>query len=221
MRRVMMMAAAALALSLSLARAADEGKTYKVDDEGFIRNWLVLDPITLDENASTHEESAQKDYFAKEYFKGQKEAKPAEKEKVKVNDKELTWRAAQAEEYYVDFEKTAAESGIEKDNALFLGAVYIIADQDMNDVKLSIGSDDSSVWTLNGKEVIRVYSGRPVDKDQDSAEKLTLKKGVNVLSFAVINGTGPTGAAARFLNAQGEPIKTVQVSLTPPRGVAQ
>ena len=72
------------------------------------------------------------------------------------------------------------------------------------------------MWRLNGKEVIRVYEGRAIDKDQDKSKPLTLKKGVNVLSFAVINGDGPAGAAARFLDKSGNPVKNLTISLTPP-----
>ena len=51
---------------------------------------------------------------------------------------------------------------------------YVIAEKDLENVKLSIGSDDSSVWRVNGKEVIRVYAGRDYDKDTDQSKPLTL-----------------------------------------------
>ena len=103
--------------------------------------------------------------------------------------------------------------------SLFLGVAYVIADKDIAGVTLAIGSDDSSVWRLNGKEVIRVFAGRGVEKDQDRSENpVTLKAGVNVLSFAVINGGGPTGAAARFLDKSDNPITNIKISLTPPAG---
>jgi len=55
-----------------------------------------------------------------------------------------------------------------------------------------------------------------VGRDQDRSEPLTLRKGVNVLAFTVINGDGPTGACARFFDAAGEPIRDITVTLTPP-----
>ena len=46
-------------------------------------------------------------------------------------------------------------------------------------------------------------------------ESLTLKKGVNVLTFTVLNGDGPAAAAARFLDRDDNPVKGLKFSLTP------
>ena len=64
------------------------------------------------------------------------------------------------------------------------------------------------------------YAGRGVEKDQDKSQPVTLKKGVNVLYAAVINGGGPTGLCARFLDKEGNPIKNLEISLTPPAAPA-
>ncbi len=45
---------------------------------------------------------------------------------------------------------------------------------------------------------------------------MTLKQGMNVLTFVVVNGDGPTAAAARFLDKEGNPVKGLTVSLSPP-----
>ena len=100
------------------------------------------------------------------------------------------------------------------DNSLGLGIVYITAPDEMKDLKLKIGSDDSSMWILNDKEVKRVYAGRGVDKDQDTAEGITLNKGVNVLRAFVINGNGDWGLCARFVDKDDKPVKNIEISLT-------
>ena len=84
----------------------------------------------------------------------------------------------------------------------------------MPEVTLAIGSDDDSLWRVNGQEVIRVYAGRAVDKDQDKSKPLTLKQGPNVIHFVLINGDARV--AARFLDKDSNPIKGLTVSLTPP-----
>lgn len=205
-RMIWMAAVCAMAAVGGTAGAAD--KTYKPDDEGFIRNWLLLDAITLDDSAGNHSEDAQKGFFDKDYVPSQKTATPKEGDKVKVEGNQLTWQAKESEDYGVEFDQA--------DNSLFLGVTYIICDKEMPKLTLAIGSDDSSVWRLNGKEVIRVFEGRGVDKDQNKSEPLTLKEGVNVLSFGVINGGGPTGAAARFLDSSDNPVTKFKVTLTPP-----
>src|SRR6266513_3927475 len=200
-----------LGLAMVALAAEQAGKTYKPDDEGFIRNWVILEPIPLGDMANNHEEETQKPMFNKQYFDGQKEAMPEDGQKVKVDGKELAWHAHSASDYAIDFEKIASDASKEPTNAMYLGVAYIMAAEQKDGVKLAIGSDDSSVWWLNGTEAIRVYSGRGVDKDQDSAENLTLKKGLNVLKFAVINGDGPSGACARFMDKGGSPIKEITI----------
>jgi hypothetical protein len=202
----MMLGIAALALVGTTVRA--EEKTFKVDDEGYIRNWLALPAIELDEKAGTHEEDSQKDFFNKEFFPKQKTATPADGDKVKIGSKEVAWKAKQIDDSIWNFE--------EQDNSLYLGVTYVVCENDIPDVKLSIGSDDSSLWILNGAEVIRVYSGRAVEKDQDASKPVTLKKGKNVLYMATINGGGPTGCCARFIDKDGKAVKGIQISVTPP-----
>jgi hypothetical protein len=206
-----------LGLAVVTLAADQAGKTYKPDDEGFIRSWVLLEPIPLGDTANNHEEDTQKPMFNKQYFDGQKDGMPQDGDKVKVDAKEATWHAHAASDYAIDFEKIAADASKEPTNALYLGVAYIMVEEQKDGVKLAIGSDDSSVWWLNGNEVIRVYAGRGVDKDQDQAENLSLKKGLNVLRFAVINGDGPAGACARFFDKGGSPIKELTVLGAPPK----
>jgi hypothetical protein len=207
----------ALAFVSFAARAAEEtGKPYKVDDEGFIRNWVVLGPIKVDDKVGSHDEANCKEFLDKEYYPGQKTAMPKDGDKVKVDGSEAAWKAVESGEYSVDLGKVATDAGKEAEHAAYLGTVYVISDKEMPDVKLAIGSDDDSVWRLDGKEVIRAYAGRAIDKDQDKSEPVTLKQGVNVLTFVVLNGDGPTAAAARFLDKEGNPIKGLTISVAPP-----
>lgn len=205
MKKLIWLLAACVAALGADARA--QGKTYKPDDEGFIRNWLLLDAIFLDDNASNHSEEAQAEYFDKEHFKGQLAVMPKAGDKVKVEGETLAWQEEEADDYAIMFDG---------DNSLFLGVAYIHCEKDISHVTLSIGSDDSSVWWLNGKELIRVFAGRAVEQDQNQSDPVTLKAGVNVLKFAVINGNGPTGACARFLDKNENPITNIKISLTPP-----
>lgn len=183
-------------------RAAD---ALKVDDEGFIRNWLVLGPIGLADTASNHDEDNQKDFFSKEQFEGQFKAAPKEGDKVKVGANEMAFSTLNADAAVFNF--------TEQDNSMNISVTYVVAEDDIADVKLAIGSDDSSCWRLNDQEVIRVYEGRGAEQDQNKSQPVTLKKGVNVLMGMVINGGGPTGACARFLDKEDKPVKNITIQL--------
>jgi hypothetical protein len=196
-------------LLIATTRAADDAKTYKPDADGYIRNWLLLEPVKLTENIADHTEDQEKPVFAKDWVKS--DHNPKDGDKLKADGKEYPWSAKESSDSIVDFTQIFADH----DQCIFLGVAYIVADKDIDNVKLSIGSDDSSVWKLNGKEVIRVYAGRDCEKDTDKSQPVTLKKGVNVLEFAVTQGDGPTAAVARFVDKDDKPVKDITISLAP------
>lgn len=198
--------------SLARGGAGEEPRTFKVDEEGYVRNWLLLEPVKLTEDIANHEEEQEKPVFAKEWVKA--EHRPKAGDKLKVAGKAYEWVAKDVAQPVADFTEIFADKDHEQ--CIFLGVFYVVADKDIDDVRLSIGSDDSSVWRVNGKEVIRVYAGRDYDKDTDKSQPLTLKKGVNVVELAVTQGDGPSGAVARFLDKGDRPVTGIAISLTPP-----
>jgi hypothetical protein len=90
-----------------------------------------------------------------------------------------------------------------------------VSDDEQKDVTLLMGSNDLGRIYLNGKEVVKSDSERAIDKDQDKAESLTLKKGVNVVVFKVINTTNNWQGCVRFTDKDGKPVKNLKVMLTP------
>jgi hypothetical protein len=189
-----------------------------VDPEGFIGNWLVLDPVELGDKAGTHEEDSQKEFFDREYVSGQAGATPEAGTKVKIGDKDMAWKAVvnRGQDAAVNLRALADRAGKPTENTVVLGLCYVWADADMNDLKLKIGSDDSSCWRLNDKEVIRVFANRACEKDQDTKEGLSLKKGLNVLRVIVINGGNEFGFCGRFTDKDDKPVRNIKVMLSPP-----
>ena len=210
MRRIATLVIAVLSMSL-IAVGADNEKTYKPDDEGYIHNWLVTEPIKLSEDVSEHSEDQEKPVFDKAFAK--KDHSPKAADKLKAGDQEVAWVAKESAEPILDL--LAAFEGKENEGCMYLGVAYVTAPQEMKDVKLSIGSDDSSVWKVNGKEVIRIYAGRDCEKDTDQSPALTLNKGANTVQFALTQGNGPTAVVARFVDKEGKPVKDLTVSLSP------
>src|SRR3954451_24309782 len=78
-----------------LAHAADA----KPDDEGFIRDWLMLAPISIGEGTATDE-------LDKKQIADEGAIKPKEGDKQKVGDKEQTWKAVKPKDYYLDLNET-------------------------------------------------------------------------------------------------------------------
>src|SRR5258706_2330442 len=70
--------------------------TFSPDNEGFIRNWLVLAPIPVEEGSGASE-------IDKDFLKGEATAKPKADDKVKVEGKELTWKAHKTADFFIEF----------------------------------------------------------------------------------------------------------------------
>jgi hypothetical protein len=184
-----------------------KAKSYAPDEEGFLRNWLLLEPAPVSSPSGIENPENQKRWLEREWFPGQHKSAPRPEDMVRVRGVEVMWSAAPSDKFFADLTRFATEIGKPGQSAWFLGQTFIFCDEEIADVRLSIGSDDSSLWRLNGQEAIRVYASRALAKDQDRSEPLTLKKGMNVLMFAVINVGGEAGACARFLDKEGRPVR--------------
>jgi spore coat protein CotH len=173
-----------------------------LDHEGFIRHWLVLTPVPNGGDAMQAVD--------KQLIKDEAKLEPKEGDKVKVGNKELTWKKVKTEEYLFD----PPSIGGAVDNCTAYAAAYIVAQNDIKDAVLRIGSDDGAKMYLNGKEVGKVLEFRAAGKDQNSFGGITLNKGVNVFVFKVTNGSGDWKGAARFTDKNGAPLKGITVQLT-------
>jgi hypothetical protein len=173
------------------------------DAEGFIRNWLVLAPIPIEEGSGATE-------IDKEIVKEEGKLKPKEGDKTKAGDKELAWKAHQTKDFYIDFlESFGKERG---EDACAYAVAYVIADAEMK-VKLAVGSNDQCRAYVNGKEVLKFTETRTLEKDTEKAD-VVLNKGQNVLVLKVINEKNNWQGCARFLK-DGSGVKDIKISLTP------
>jgi len=176
-----------------------------VDGEGFIQRWLVLNPIPVGDLAADHNAALNKDWIP-----NQKTAHPGQHDKIKAAGQEFRWEVGTSSEFLLDLGST--------ENSLSLALSYIVSDADLADLTLRTGSDDSAAWWLNGQEVQRYVGSRGTEKDQDrTAKPVALKKGVNVLLAAVVNGGGPSGACARFVDKDGNPVLKIRAGAEAPK----
>jgi hypothetical protein len=179
------------------------------DEEGFIRRWLILEPI----GANGLTDSAVQATVKKEYFPNQFTVIPHDGDKVNVEGSDLTWHAIDTKLYNVNLYHFAKALGKPTSNVLFWVVTVVACPNELKDVRLAVGSNAASVWWVNGQEVIGIYGDRQSVIDDGVSKRLTLKKGPNVVRCAVINGGGATDFCARFLDKDDVPVKTLTVNL--------
>jgi len=177
--------------------------------DGFIQRWLVLEPIA----ASGLTDSAVQAAVKKEYFPNQSTVIPRDGDKVIIGGAELTWHAVETLNYNVNLFHFARAQGKKTSNVLFWAVTIINCPEEIPEARLAIGSNDASIWWVNGQEVVGIYGDRPAIIDDGVSKRLSLKKGINVIRGAVHNRAGQTDFLARFLDKDDLPITNIVVDL--------
>ena len=209
------------------------------DNEGFIRRWMLLEPIDKPNSGNTvFTDSYLREHFNREYFKGQQtilpkdgqkvtavfqqeqapagfgrgfgQAEPAKPE-VKTVKQTLTWHALDSENFNVKLFRFAEKWGEKVYGVLFWAVTIIDCDEDIENVRLAVGSNSASMWWLNGEETLLLSGDRRMVKDDAMSPRLTLKKGRNILRGAIINGPGMSDFCVRFLDEKGNPVKNYSI----------
>ena len=201
------------------------------DANGFIRRWMLLEPINYDVRSNIIlTDSYLEENLNKPYFKGQFDDKrlprtgdkvtavgtvstgPADRRMaqgpatLKQTKQTLRWHAIDSESYNVKVFRFAELTGCQPYNSLFWGVTVIDCPEDMADVRLAAGSNGASMWWLNGERVLTLDGDRRMVEDDCVSQRLTLKKGRNVLRFALVNGPGLSDFCVRFIDEQGKPV---------------
>ncbi len=191
--------------------SAPKTATTKTGEDGFIKRWLLLEPI--DANGLT--DSAVQAAVHKDYFPNQFTIIPRDGEQVMVNGTPLTWHAVDTANYNVNLFHFARALNKKTSDVLFWAVTVIQSPREMRNVRLAIGSNAASVWWLNGQEVIGIYGDRQTVIDDGVSKRLTLKQGSNVVRAAIVNGGGATDFCARFLDSEDKPMGGLTVTLSP------
>ena len=182
------------------------------DNEGFIRRWTLLEPIDKPNRGNTvFTDSYIKQHLGMEYFKGQFSLLPKDGQKVKVGKQKLQWHKMDSKLYNVKLFRFA--TGLDKKyyGIIFLATTVIECDKDIDGVRLSVGSNSASLWWLNGEETLMLSGDRRMVADDGMSKRITLKKGMNVLRGAVINGPGMSDFCVRFIDENGNPVKNIRI----------
>ena len=177
------------------------------DAEGFIRRWMLLEPIRQDIRSNViFTNTWLRDAFSKEYFNGQLTVLPKDGQKVKVGSQKLAWHLLDSETYNVKLFRFAEKWGQQTYGSLFWAVTVIDCPEEIRDVRLAAGSNGASMWWLNGEEVLLLEGDRRMVEDDGMSQRITLKEGRNILRCAVINGPGLSDMCVRFLDEKGAPV---------------
>jgi hypothetical protein len=175
------------------------------DSEGYIRNWVMLAPIALPQGETGAEA------IFKEQVQDEAALRPKAGDKVEFRGKELTWQNITATTNYFDFNAILKSVN---DHAAGYMVTYIVCETEKPDVIMAVGSNDEGRIYFNGVDIYAFSEPRTLMLDADKG-KVTLKKGINVAVFKVINEQNSWQGAMRLLDKTGAPLKDLKIKLSP------
>ena len=206
------------------------------DDRGFIRRWLLLEPISKPNRGNTVfvdsyvrtnldtgwnkgeftlPKEGDKETMMVEYQKpvDMSAGRPAwgvepETEMKKVK---LTWHALDSKLFNVKLYRCAVGTETGRYGAIFRAVTVIDVPEDIENVRLAVGSNSASMWWIDGEEALILSGDRRMVMDDGASKRLTLKKGRHVITGAVINGPGMSDFCVRFIDENGNPVHNYNI----------
>ena len=184
------------------------------DEDGFIRRWLLAEPIAKPNPTNWPFVGS---YVRRELdpaiFPGSFGTVPTEGQTATVNGETLRWHALDTRLWDVKLFNFAQALDKPKYGVIFWAVTVIDAPRDMDNVRLAAGSNSASRWWVNGQEVATLVDDKRMVMDDVLSDRISLKKGRNIVTGAVINGPGLSDFCIRFVDEAGRPVRDLSIDI--------
>jgi hypothetical protein len=182
------------------------------DSDGFLQRWLLLEPIVKPNRSNAGFTGAYvRTALTTAYFPGQFTVVPRDGDRVATTEP-LRWHALDSTLFDVKLFNFAQALNKPTYGVIFWVVTVVDSPRTMT-ARLAVGSNSASMWWVNGKEAVGLFGDRRMVMDDVVSPPLTLRKGRNVIRGAVINGPGLSDFCARFVDADGKPIRDIAITI--------
>ena len=206
------------------------------DDRGFIRRWLLLDPISKPNRGNTvFVDSYVRTNLDTGWNKGEF-VLPKEGDKINMEVEfqkpvdmsagrpmwgaepeselkkvKLYWHAVDSKLFNVKLYRYAVGTETGRYGMICRAVTVIDVPEDLENVRLAVGSNSASMWWIDGEEALILSGDRRMVMDDGVPKRMTLKKGRHILTGAVINGPGMSDFCVRFVDENGNPVMNYNI----------
>jgi len=185
----------------------------KPDENGFIKRWLVLDPVRKEimrNNILT--DTYLRTTFSEDNFSDDFTVLPKNGKTVKVKGQKLKWYALESKTFNFNLYHFTYAINKPPYGNLFWLVTVVDCPEEIKNVRLAAGVNSGGMFWLNGKEAMILSGDRDMIVDNVTSPLLTLQKGKNIIRGAVINGPGMCNFAVRFIDEKGQPVTNFSLS---------
>ena len=137
---------------------------------------------------------------------------PADKQTTVVSGQKLMWHHLESNSYNAKLFRLSTMLGKPEYGVFFNVVTVINCTEDIDNVRLAVGSNGASQWLLNNSEILTLTGDRRMVKDDGTSKRISLKKGANILRGMIINGPGMSDFCVRFIDESGKPITNFTIS---------
>lgn len=177
---------------------APSSEAMQPDEKGFIRRWLLLEPIAHETRTNTvFVDSYVRQYLDTGWNKGDFKL---------PQDGKDGWHALDSRLFNVKLYRYAVGTETGRYGMICRVVTVIDVPEDIECVRLAAGSNSASMWWIDGEEVLILSGDRRMVMDDGASRRLTLKKGRHILSGSIINGPGMSDFCVRFIDEEGNPV---------------
>lgn len=182
---------------------APSSEAMQPDEKGFIRRWLLLEPIAHETRTNTvFVDSYVRQYLDTGWNKGDFKL---------PQDGKDGWHALDSRLFNVKLYRYAVGTETGRYGMICRVVTVIDVPEDIECVRLAAGSNSASMWWIDGEEVLILSGDRRMVMDDGASRRLTLKKGRHILSGSIINGPGMSDFCVRFIDEEGKPALDYEI----------
>ena len=182
---------------------APSSEAMQPDEKGFIRRWLLLEPIAHETRTNTvFVDSYVRQYLDTGWNKGDFKL---------PQDGKDGWHALDSRLFNVKLYRYAVGTETGRYGMICRVVTVIDVPEDIECVRLAAGSNSASMWWIDGEEALILSGDRRMVMDDGASRRLTLKKGRHILSGSIINGPGMSDFCVRFIDEEGNPVLDYEI----------
>ena len=172
------------------------------DELGFIRRWTLMEPIEKPNPTNT--------VFVDSYIRENLDT-GWNKGDFKVPQDGGVWHQLDSKLFNVKLYRYAVGTETGRYGLIFRAVTVIEVMEDIENVRLAVGSNSASMWGSDGEEALILSGDRRMVMVDGASKRITLKKGRHVITGAVINGPGMSDFCVRFIDEKGNPVYGYQI----------
>ena len=189
------------------AKEEERQRAAQADDEGAIKQWLVLAPIPRAVGESMQNS------LERQQLPNEAQLRPRAGQTTLIDGQSFDWDEVRLPDNILDFNQLLGER--QNTRTAAYAVCYIAADKEKTGLVMKMGWDWEAKVYLNGEQVLQRSAPSTLTLDDFEVKGIRLNQGINVLLFKLVNEGWGWAGCLRLTDQDGSAVKGIKVTLDP------